>query len=452
MADPRRRLGRVLIRWRAHTSEPLFSGAYNLMVTTLVTAVLGIGFWAGAARLYPASVVGRDAVLIAMMMTLSSACQLNLVDAFVRFLPVVAPRRRPATIAAGYAASAVAATVAGIAFVLVAPLASRPLRFLSRDPALAASFVAALVLWGIFVIQDGVLTSLRRTRWLPIENSAFSLAKIALVPALVAVGSGHGVFLAWVAPTAVIVAVVNWLLFTRVLRPALGAHDVAPAPITLARSRLARFLAQDYAGYLLTQAPYTVLPLVVISHLGSRANAYFAIPLSLVGALDVLFYSVTTSLTVEAAHDASRTAELARTIVRRFLAVQVPLAAMVALCAPLILLPFGSAYASHGATALRLLACASVFRTFGYLFNGLSRLHVRGTAIMLAQGGLASISVVLAFLLVHPLGLAGVALAWLIANFVVAVGAAPSLWRYLRSEPVTGPLPAEALPPGPPRR
>jgi O-antigen/teichoic acid export membrane protein len=178
----------------------------------------------------------------------------------------------------------------------------------------------------------------------------------------------------------------------------------------------------------------------VISYLGSRASAYFAIPLSLIGALDVLFYSATMSLTVEAAHDESRIAELAGKVARRFLAFQVPAAALVALAAPVILLPFGPAYVHHGASSLRLLACASIFRTFGYLFNALARLHVRGTAIMLAQGGLASVSVTLAFVFVHPLGLPGVALAWLIANVAVAVG--PSLWRFLRSPPVSATSPS----------
>ena len=62
----RRRLSDTHARFRVHASEPLFSAAYNLMASTLVTSVLGIGFWAAAARLYPASEVGRDSVLIGL--------------------------------------------------------------------------------------------------------------------------------------------------------------------------------------------------------------------------------------------------------------------------------------------------------------------------------------------------------------------------------------------------
>jgi O-antigen/teichoic acid export membrane protein len=430
------RLGRLLdeqrTRLRAHLAEPLFTSAYSLIASTLLTASLGIVFWAAAARLYPAAEVGRDAVLISVLSTLSSVCQLNLVDALVRFLPGVSARKRARTIASAYGSSALAALVVGTAFVVLAPLASRRLDYLSNTP-LALMFVGSLIVYGVFVIEDAVLTSLRRAYWVPIENSAFALAKIGLLAPLLVLGVGHGVFLSWFAPTFVFVVVVNRLLWTRVIRPAARATQVAIASsVAPPRRALALFLTQDYAGYVLAQAPGAVLPLIVLADLGSRYNAYFAIPYALMGAFDVLFYNVTMSLTVEAVHDAARTVELARKVLR-FLRLQVPIAGLIALAAPLLLLPFGPAYVHHGTPVLRLLACASVFRTPTYMFVALSRLSVRGLSIMRAQGALSSASIVLALLLVGPLGLSGVSLAWLIANAGMALALVPSLSRLLRS-------------------
>lgn len=434
--DLRRAAAERVTRLRAHMSEPLFSSAYHLMANTVLTAGLGLGFWAAAAHLFATSEVGRDAVLISALATLSSICQLNLVDALVRFLPGMDPGKRIRTITAAYGASALAAAVGGTAFVLVAPLATRQLGFLSDDPVLAPAFVVSLVFWGAFVIQDAVLTSLRRARWVPIENSAFGLAKLALLPALLAAGSSNGVFLAWVAPVIAIVVVINFMLFKRVLAP--EARSSPPAPVSSARLRramLARFLVQDYAGFVLVQVPDTLLPLVVLSQLGGRASAYFAIPFALISAFDVLFYSVTMSLTVEAARDESRTVELARSVMRRFLSLQVPAAGLIVLLAPILLLPFGPAYVQYGAAPLRLLACASVFRTFGYMFVALARLRLRGMEILVAQAALAVISVGVALLLVRPLGLPGVALGWMIANAAVALGTVPRLWHFLRRRP-----------------
>ena len=69
------------------TPDPLLRSAYSLMVNAAVTAGLGIAFWIVAARLYEPVVLGRGAALIAVMMELSTICQLNMANAIMRFLP-----------------------------------------------------------------------------------------------------------------------------------------------------------------------------------------------------------------------------------------------------------------------------------------------------------------------------------------------------------------------------
>ena len=70
----------------AHASRQLLRGAYSLIANTAVTSVLGMGFWVAAARLYSSAEVGRDTVLISVMIELSTVCQLNMGNGIVRFL------------------------------------------------------------------------------------------------------------------------------------------------------------------------------------------------------------------------------------------------------------------------------------------------------------------------------------------------------------------------------
>ena len=56
----------------------LLRGAYSLVVNTVLTGLLGVGFWVLAARVYPQATVGLDSALIALMGTISALCQLNL--------------------------------------------------------------------------------------------------------------------------------------------------------------------------------------------------------------------------------------------------------------------------------------------------------------------------------------------------------------------------------------
>lgn len=424
-------------RLREHLREPLFRGAYSLMASTGVTAVLGIGFWAVAARTSSAHEVGRDAALVSALITISAICQLNLVDALVRFLPGVRHARRGRAIATAYAASAVAGVAGGTLFVVVAPAVSGQLRFLADDRAIAVAFVASMALWSVFVLQDAALTALRRASWVPVENGVFGAAKIALLPVLATAGSTHAVFFAWMLPTLVVVPVVNALLFGRVLGPARRAAPEAAAPRTLRGRALVRFMAQDYAGFVLGQAAVTLVPLVVVAKLGSAASAWFYMPFTLVVAFDLLFYNVTTSMTVEGAHDETRTARLAHTVARRFLVVLVPVALLVAAAAPLLLVPFGPDYVDHGTPVLRWLAVASIARAVICLFVAAARLQGRGRAILVAQGTVFAVVVVLAVVLAGPLGLAGVGIAWLAGNALVAVAVAPGVARLVRAGSAT---------------
>ncbi len=119
-----------------------------------------------AARLYSNVEVGRDAVLISVMIELSTICQLNLNNGFVRFLPSLG-RRSGRAVGAAYALTGVLALVVGSAFVIIAPRASNELAFLRDDVTLKVGFVAALVLWGVFALQDAALTATRRARGSP---------------------------------------------------------------------------------------------------------------------------------------------------------------------------------------------------------------------------------------------------------------------------------------------
>lgn len=417
----------LALRVRAHLREPLFRGAYAMIASTVLTAVLGIAFWAVAARTSSPAVVGRDAALISSMIALSAICQLNLVDALVRLLPGVRHRDRARRIAAAYGAAACAGLLGATAFVLIAP-------GLSFEPWLAIAFVVATAVWGLFVLQDAVLTALRRATWLPAENAGFSVTKIALLAGLAAVGTGHEVFLAWVLPLALFVPLVNLLLWARVLRPAARtAPDAAAARTALQGGRLRRFMAADYAGFVLGQGAITLLPLIVVAQLGEAQTAFFYMPFTLIVAFDLLFYNVTTSMTVEGAYDEARAATLVRTVVRRFLAIQVPIALAIVVTAPLLLAPFGGEYVEHGSATLRLLACASIARAVCHLFIALARLRGRGGAILAAQGTIFAVVGAAALALAGPLGLEGVALAWLAGNGVVALAVAPLLVHTVRS-------------------
>ena len=154
-------------------------------------------------------------------------------------------------------------------------------------------------------------------------------------------------------------------------------------------------------------------------------------------ALDLLFYNVTTALTVEGARDLARAGEFARLVIRRFLVLVAPMAALVVVAAPLLLLPTGPTYSHRGAGALRILAVSLVPRAVIYLFEALTRLRASGAPILFTEAGIFTLAAVGAAVLSGPLGVQGAALGWLGANTLVRAGRHPEADRIPAQPPST---------------
>jgi O-antigen/teichoic acid export membrane protein len=414
-----------------HSSRHLLRGAYSLLANTALTSVLGMGFWVAAARLYSSVDVGRDTVLISVMIEISTVCQLNMGNGIVRFLPDFGEHSGRA-LGGVYVLTAVAALVMGTAFILVAPHVSHELAYINDETALGVSFVVALALWGLFTLQDAALMATRKAPWIPVENSLFGVLKLAALPIFLVVGAVNGVYLAWVLPMALLLIPVNLLVFRRAIPGHLTGAARESSVSSLGPRRVMRFLAQDYLASIFTQATLTVLPLLVIAILGARQSAYFAMPFTIVMAFDTFAYSTCTSLVVEATLEQESLQALTWVFVRRVLALLMPAAALLALAAPLVMLPFGRAYAEHGTGVLRLLLCASVFRAVIALFSAVSRVQGRGLRLALVEFALLAIVLGSAIPLAQSYGIEGVGAAWLGANAAIFLAVLPLLSRFLR--------------------
>jgi O-antigen/teichoic acid export membrane protein len=390
-----------------------------------------MGFWVAAARLYSSGELGRDTVLISVMIELSTVCQLNLGNGIVRFLPDLG-RRSARTLGVVYGLTGVVALVVGTVFVLVASRVSHQLAYLGDETTLAVGFVAALVLWGLFTLQDAALTATRRAPWIPVENGLFGALKLAALPVLFVAGAVHGVFLAWALPMALLLVPVNLLVFGRAIPQHLAGEARESSISRIGPRRVAQFLAQDYLASVFTQATLTVLPLVVIVILGAQQSAYFAMPFTIVMAFDTFAYGACASLVVEATLDQDSLRALTRVFARRVLALLIPAAALLALAAPLVMLPFGHVYAQHGAGVLRLLLCASVFRAVIALFSAVSRVQGRGLRLWFVELALLVLVLGPAVLLARSHGIDGIAAAWLAANATICLAVISSLIRFLR--------------------
>jgi len=416
-----------LARLREHVRTPLFGNAYALALNIAVTTTLGSGYWVLAARLYSPRELGLGAAAVSTMTFLSNLSQLNLNAALARFLPESGPSGGR-LIAYAYGASCLVAILVSSVFLAVAPRVSDHLAFLTGSWLLAVLFCLSVAAWGIFTLQDSVLTALRGAVWVPVENATFGVVKILLLIALIGTLPGLGIFMSWNAPVIVALVPVNLLVF-RLLLPRLRSLGTARLPDWRV---LRRFVALDYVGYLFMQAGTNALPLLVTARLGAAANGQFYVAYAIGNALELVAYNFGVSLTVESSRDQSRLALYTQQILRRGFLLFTPGIMLLWLAAPLLLTVFGKEYAQSSTALLRLLLLAVLPKPLVAIFVAVSRVQKRIGRIIAVQALTSTLVLGLSLVSVGRLGILGDGIAYLISQAVVAAAVLPSLVRLLR--------------------
>jgi O-antigen/teichoic acid export membrane protein len=409
-----------LAGFRGHLTDPLFRHAYTLMVNTGLISALGLVYWILVGRLYTPESVGRNAAVIASITFLAGLAQLNLRPVLSRFVPVTG-RASARFVLLAYGSSIVVAVATALVFLRTSEVwaPGGPMAEIRDDPAAAALFIGATVVWTIFALQDGVLIGLRATILVTLENVAFSIAKIAAVIALATVVApmDYAITASWLGPMAVAVAGVNLLIFRRLL----PAHvRSSPGPETsISAARVVRFVAGDYLGALLALSYIGLLPVIVVNQAGPVAAAQFYIVWIIASSLQLLPAHMVLSLVVDTATDPSTFRRQGRRMLIGMARILLPVCFVTVLAVPLILRVFGPSY--EGATLLlRLLVLSVIPYGINLLYLGRARVRVTAPRIVAVQAILAGLILALSFILVPQMGVDGVGVAFLLGQGAVA--------------------------------
>ncbi|HUX05514.1 MAG TPA: hypothetical protein VMV53_11510 [Acidimicrobiales bacterium] len=403
----------------------LVRNAIALMLSSGGTAVLGVVFWAIAARLASAQVIGRTSAEIAAMVLLANLSQLSFGVVFERFLPIAGVQTRSFVLRA-YALCTSLALVSSVIY------ASSGLadRFLPPTLAWRGLFVTAVVLWTIFVLQDSALTGLRASKWVPLENIFFALAKLAVLPALLALSASQGIFLAWTAPVAVTIIAVTWYLFGR----RIPDHETYSRPgegLPSMREILVLAFAH-YSTFLLSMFTPSIVTLIVIQRLGAVTSAYYYLPALIASGVTYFLWNIATSFLVEASSESYAVRRHARTTILTGVTVLTPIIVLGVVFAPLLLRVFGPEYATHGTTLLRMLLLALPGSAVTILYTSFAWLDKRLWWLVLRALSSAVIYFTLVLILIGRYGLVAIGVASLASSLLQGVFFLPALIRRYR--------------------
>ncbi|MFC9385317.1 lipopolysaccharide biosynthesis protein [Streptomyces venezuelae] len=405
----------------------MFRNAYALMLSTGVSAALGLGFWLVAARYYSEEAVGQGSAAIAAQRLLASLTATTMIGAVVRYVPRAGRATGPLVLRMYLVSTVVVAVACGVFLLTIdwwGP-SYAPLGTLSAG----IFFTASCVGWALLTLQDGVLTGLRRAIWVPVGNAVFSLGKLVLLVLLATALPLLGVFVSWSAAIALSVLPLGWLVFRRLIpRQAHADRDREPPGLR----EIGRFMAGDSVGALFSLAMINLLPVMVAVRFDAAHNAFFYTAYTVGGTMEFMAINMASSLTAHASHSPESLAEGVRGALRRMALLLVPVVLVLVVLAPVILAPFGPEYAEHGTTVLRLLAAAALPRVAVELYIGVLRVQGRTGVLALLQAAMCVLVLGSAALLLGPVGIAGAGYAVLASMTLMAAVSAPGLRAALK--------------------
>jgi O-antigen/teichoic acid export membrane protein len=406
----------AISRLVAHVRVPLYRNAYALTISQSAGSLLGMLYWVLAARLYAPEVVGLNSAAISALMFVAGVAGLYLDGSLLRFIPRAgAATTRLVTWA--FVAAAVSSMLAGLAFVLGIGFWAPSLGFLTSSPLLMATFVLGTMASCIVTLQDGVLTGLRRTTWIPVQNAAYGFAKIALLVAFARMLPRDGILVSWIIPIFAVVLFVSLIIFRR-LAP--HREDAEMSATRISALDVTAYAASNYVGYLLITAGTKLLPLLVIQQAGSSASAYFYLPWLIVSSLQLVAIGMSASFVVEAAFEERMLLLHASRALIHAARLVLPAVAVLVVGAPYLLRVFGENYAVEGTTLLRLLALGEIPHVLCVMYVGLARAQRRFAGIIVLHASVAVLLLGLSYVFLGSYGIAGVGLAWLTTQAIAA--------------------------------
>ncbi|MFC9485882.1 lipopolysaccharide biosynthesis protein [Streptomyces hydrogenans] len=424
--------------------DSLFRNAYALMLSTGVSAALGLGFWLVAARYYTEEAVGQGSAAIAAQRMLASITATTLSGAIVRYVPRAGRATGPLVVRLYLLSTVVVAAASGI-FLLTLDWwgpSYAPLGTLSAG----IFFTLSSVGWALLTLQDGVLTGLRKAFWVPVGNAVFSVGKLVLLVALAAAVPVLGVFVSWAAAIALSTVPLAWLVFRRLI-PQQARADRDREPPTY--REIGRFVAGDAFGAFFSLLMISLLPVMVAVRFDAAHNAFFYTAYTVGGTMEFMAINMASSLTAHASHSPESLAEGVRGALRRMVLLLVPVVLVLVLFAPLILAPFGQGYTDNGSTVLRLLAAGALPRVAVELYIGVLRVQGRTGMLAAVQAGMCVLVLGGAAVLLGPFGISGAGMAVLGGMTVMGLVCVPGLRAVLKGRTGPAPEPSATRPPEP---
>jgi O-antigen/teichoic acid export membrane protein len=409
--------------------RPLLGTVVSLIATTGVTSVLGVAFWWLAAHHASLGAVGNGSAAVSAMTLVAT---FGMAGLNTTLIPHLARRSRDGDglLAAGLCASALVSAVLAVGVWLAAVgIGGGFAPYLHTGPE-ALVFIGGSALTGAGLVLDEALLGLVGGAPQLWRNCAFAVTKLAALVGLTALWHdqlGTSILTAWVAGTALSLAVAAALLRLRGVR-------LLSRPQWGALRRIGRASMRNTWLNNAMQAPVLLTPMLVTGLLGAEQGGAFYVASTVMTIVVMLSVHFTTALYAANAADPDGLAAKLRFTLRVCLLGGVAGVLLVVVAAHPLLHVFGAEYAARATLPLEVMIAGY----FGSVLKShyVALLRIRDEIIKAAVFATVTCVIRLAAIVAGILadGMIGVSVALLVVMCAEGAYAIPALRTALKGE------------------
>ena len=417
----------------------LFTTFGYLVAKQGATAVLGLAYWAVATHLFSARDVGLAAAASSTAFFLAAIGALGIPLLLLAELDSLPAAVRRVTFSTGMYISCLAVLILSLVTLALSPFLGGSLRIIGADSTTAALFVIGSVATMGALTFDNAAIGLHRGSAQLRRGSLTSVLKLAIVGALVLVGTrtAPGLLFAWAL--ALVVSLVVCIPMLR-LEPTPAGEGNLSHRVALTRRYGALSLKHHVLNLSINSVSY-IVALIAALLISPQQLAYFSTALLLSSTAMIIPYLLALSLFAEISGDQSLLHRHVRRTLPLGLALSGGILVVVEVAAPLVMRIFGPAYVMNGTTALRLLLLVgpayvikdhyvAIRRAQGRMGHA-AKVMVAGTCAEAAGAALGGIY----------WGMTGLCIGWAVAAWCEAVVLLPAVIRVFHRDPPAEPDP-----------
>ena len=389
-----------------------------MIIATGVNGLLGLAFWAEATHVFSESTIGSASTVLAAMTFGSTVALMGLGTTALQVLPRADDRTWSTAVNAVVTGGATAGLIAGVVTAVVLPHVSGDHAFTSfaERPLVVLSVALGTSVLTVALLLDYVFTVERQAHYVVIRGATFGVLKLALLSTLILMGvrSGPWLIFIWVCGSLLTSGSTLLWQISHLGRP----HRYGLNGVVQYIRKWFKILMLHHMTALGSVMIPSLMPVLVVSRLGSVASAHFYVAWLLSSVLLTVSAAVAGNLLADLSYDDEPMAQKLRRASRLIATLLLPPILLVAVLGRWVLRAFGSSYAAHSYGILLLFVIVAVPDAVTNVY--VTVLRVKGEPHKAAAMNIAMGVVALggAWYLMGVMGVVGAAWAWALAQTV----------------------------------